>query len=147
MKKPCLALFFLIYVAITNAQSSPDAIIGKWMTVQNNLEVEVYKQSENYKAKILWFNDNDDKSRPLRSRLDDKNPDRSLRSRKWLGMEVLKDLRYNSQNRQWEDGKIYDAKNGKEWDAVARITEGNFLKVKGYWLLKFFSQTLTFKRV
>ena len=151
MKNTCFILL-LICIAIAsfkvNAQSNPeDAIIGKRMTVQNNLKVEVYKQDNTFKAKILWFKDSDDKNRPMESRLDDKNPDESLRTRKWIGMEVLRDLSYNAEDKEWENGKVYVAKNGKEWDSVAWITEDNFLKVKGYWLFKFLCQTLTFKKV
>ena len=148
MKKIRLTLL-LICVAIisSNAQNNPDAIIGKWVTLQNNLAVEVYKQDDSFKAKILWFKDTDDTSRPMESRLDDKNPDKSLRTRKWIGMEVLRDLRYNAENNEWQDGKVYVAKNGKEWDSVAWMTEDNLLKVKGYWLFKFLCQTLTFKRI
>ena len=130
-----------------SAQNNGDAIIGKWMTVQNNLKVEVYKQNNRFKAKILWFKDTDDKSRPMESRLDDKNPVKSLRSRKLLGMEVLTHLRYNAEDKEWQDGQIYVANNGKEFDSIAWITKGNLLKVKGYWLFKFLCQTLTFKRV
>ena len=147
MKKIRFTLF-LICVAIisSRAQNDPDAIIGKWMTVQNNLEVEVYKQDNIYKAKILWFKDTDDTSRPMESRVDDKNPDKLLRTRKWIGMEVLRNLRYNAEDNEWQDGKVYVAKNGKEWDSVAWMTEDDLLKVKGYWLFKFLCQTLTFKR-
>ncbi|MEP6595408.1 MAG: DUF2147 domain-containing protein [Ginsengibacter sp.] len=149
MKKNYFTLL-LICSAVTssNAQYNPeDAIIGKWINVQNNLEVEVYKQNNCFKAKLLWFNDNDDTSKPMGLRLDDKNPDKSLRSRKLIGMDVLKDLRYSAEDKEWQDGKVYVAKNGKEWDSVAWMTEDNLLKVKGYWLFKFLCQTLTFKKL
>ena len=148
MKKLSFSLFLICAAIISSiAQNNPNAIIGKWMTVQNNLEVEVYRQTNSFKAKILWFKDTDDKSRPMELRVDDKNPNKSLRSRKWIGMEVLRDLRYDDEDKEWQDGKVYVAKNGKEWDSVAWITKDNLLKVKGYWLFKFLGQTLTFKRI
>jgi len=148
MKIFFLALIFLTSVFKINAQkNNADAVLGKWRTVQNNLEVQVYKQNNIFKAKILWFKDADDKSRPMATRTDDKNPDPALRSRKWIGMEVLKDLKYNAEERDWEDGKVYVAKSGKEWDSIAWITKDNLLKVKGYWVFKFLCQTLTFKKI
>lgn len=150
MKRIYIALFFIgiSLAGICKAQSNPeDAIIGKWMTEQNDLEVEVYKQDNSFKAKVVWFNDSDDKSQPMDLRLDDKNPNKSLRSRKCIGMDVLRDLHYDAEEKEWVDGKVYVAKNGKEWDSLAWITEDNLLKVKGYWLFKFLCQTLTFKRV
>ena len=107
-------------------QSNPDAILGKWMTIEGNLEVEVYKQNNDFKAKVIWFKDTDDKSRPMNERRDEKNPDKTLRSRKWIGMEVLRNLRWSSQ---------------------AWMTKDHQLKVKGYWLFKFISQTKVFKRM
>ncbi|MEO6456267.1 MAG: DUF2147 domain-containing protein [Ginsengibacter sp.] len=147
VKKTCFLLFLVFGVVGIKAQNNADAILGKWITIQNNLKVEIYKQNNIYKAKILWFKDTDDKSQPMELRVDNKNPDKSLRSRKWIGMEVLRGLKYNTEDKEWEDGKIYVAKNGKEWDSVAWITKDNCLKVKGYWLFKFLSQTLAFKRV
>ncbi len=149
MKKNYFTLFLICSAIISsNAQNNPeDAIVGKWMAVQNNLKVEVYKQNNSFRAKILWFNDNDDKNSPMESRLDDKNPDKAFRSRKCIGMDVLRDLCYNTEDKEWQGGKVYVAKNGKEWDSVAWMTEEKLLKVKGYWLFKFLCQTLTFKRV
>jgi hypothetical protein len=57
------------------AQSKPDAIPGKWMTPESSLEVEVYKQNNSFKANVIWFDDNDDKTKPMNERMDEKNPD------------------------------------------------------------------------
>lgn len=130
----------------TLSNQNADAIIGKWMTTENNLEVEVYKQDNSFRAKIIWFTI-EDTTRPMNTRTDEKNPNPALRSRKWLGMEVLSNLKYNAHANEWQDGIIYDAKHGKEWDSVVWINEAGLMKVKGYWIFKWISQTLTFKRV
>ncbi|MGI8951212.1 MAG: DUF2147 domain-containing protein [Chitinophagaceae bacterium] len=134
-----ISLSFFCY-----AQSNADRILGKWMTTQKNLMVDVYKVNDEYKAKIIWFKDTDDKSRPMNERLDIKNPDKSLRSRKWIGIQVLNGLRYVSTENKWEDGKIYDPNTGKTWDAEASFTNNNMLKVRGYWVFKFLSKSLIF---
>ncbi len=146
--KTIFGFLFLSVISLnTTAQSKADAILGKWMTIQHNLEVEVYKQNNDYKAKVLWFDDSDDKSKPLNERKDEKNPNKDLRSRKWIGMEVLRNLKYYPNDNEWDDGKIYDAKTGREWSSVVWMTKDNLLKVKGYWVFKFISQTETFKRI
>jgi Uncharacterized protein conserved in bacteria (DUF2147) len=83
-------------------------------TIEGNLKVEVYKQNNEFKAMVIWFDDTDDKRKPMNERRDEKNPDKALRSRKWIGMEVLRHLRYYPQDNEWDDGKIYDIKTGKE---------------------------------
>lgn len=123
-----------------------DAILGKWMTLGNNLEVQVYKEDNNFKAKIIWFKI-EDTTRPMNTRLDEKNPNPKLRNRKWLGMEVLRDLKYNAEDNEWKDGIIYDAKHGREWDSMAWINSQGLLKVKGYWIFRWISETLTFKKM
>ncbi|HEY5391918.1 MAG TPA: DUF2147 domain-containing protein [Hanamia sp.] len=130
---------------ILNKYQAEDAIIGKWITVQKNLEVEVSKVDGIFQAKIIWFKE-DDKSKPMNSILDEKNPNPALRSRKWLGMEVLRNLTYNAEDNKWEHGIIYDAKHGREWDSVVWINKDGLLKVKGYWLFQWISETLTFEK-
>lgn len=76
-------------VSIRN--NKEDAIVGKWMTVDKSLEVQVYKEENNFKAKIIWFKVQDT-TRPLNTRTDEQNPNPTLRNRKWLGMEVLRSL-------------------------------------------------------
>src|ERR1700730_1912544 len=89
-------------------QNKQDAIVGKWMTTEENLLVEIYKWNNQFKAKVLWFKDHGDKNKPYDSWLDTKNPDKSMRNRKIAGMEILHGLMYNSKEDRWEDGKIYD---------------------------------------
>ena len=131
---------------VTSLNNNADAIIGKWMTIERSLEVEVYKENNNFKAKVIWFKI-EDTTRPMNTRTDDKNPNPALRTRKWLGMEVLRNLKYNAEANEWQDGIIYDAKHGREWDSVAWINGNGLLKVKGYWIFRWISETLTFKRV
>jgi uncharacterized protein (DUF2147 family) len=119
---------------------------SEYTTVEHSLEVEVYKQDNKFRAKIIWFKI-EDKTRPMNTRLDEKNPNPKLRNRKWLGMEVLRNLKYSAEDNEWEDGIIYDAKHGREWDSVAWINNQGLLKVKGYWIFQWISETLTFIKV
>jgi uncharacterized protein (DUF2147 family) len=144
----CLALvFFLSLGIVVQAGVGPggDQICGKWISSDKNLIVEVYKTGDHFKAKIVWFDD--DPSKPMGEWCDKNNPNPALRTRKILGMDVLSDLKYDAGSKSWEDGMIYDAKHGKEWNASAHIDKDGLLKVKGYWHFKLFGRTMTFKRV
>ena len=144
MKNIIIGIFFLINSLHTIAQNNPDAILGKWITTTKNCMVEVYKQNGEFKAKIIWFKEG---KKPINDWVDEKNPDPALRNRKLLGMEVLHGLHYDPTGKEWVDGVIYDATSGKEWDSVVWLTNDNFLKVKGYWVFKFLSETKTFQRI
>jgi len=140
-------LSFFVFTAAITAQTKQDRILGIWMSTENKLMVEVYKVNNSFKAKVLWFNDTDDKSKPYTIRTDEKNPDHSLRNRKLLGLEVLHGLTYNAEEDKWENGRIYDAKSGKTWDASIAITDEHLLKVRGFWHFEFFGETMKFKRI
>ncbi|MES2278688.1 MAG: DUF2147 domain-containing protein [Bacteroidota bacterium] len=141
-----LALTFFAGTIKAQAPLATDMICGKWMAAENNLKVEVYKENGDYKAKIIWFKTDDD-SKPMDGWTDKHNPDKNLRERKILGMNVVKDLIYEAKSNSWEHGSIYDAKNGRYWDASACLTKDGTLKVTGYWHFKFIGRTMTFKKV
>ena len=138
--------FLLLYVSSFSsfAQNNPDAILGTWVTTTGSCIVEVYKQNMDYKAKVLWFKGG---KKRMNDYTDEKNPNPALRNRKLLGMDVMNGLHYDAKEKEWVDGHIYDATSGKEWDSVVWLTDDHLLKVKGYWVFKFLSQTKTFKRV
>ncbi|MBB3967843.1 DUF2147 domain-containing protein [Mucilaginibacter phyllosphaerae] len=145
----CSFLVIMLYSAAnygTAGLNMSNQVCGKWKLEEGNLIVQVYREGQEYKAKIVWFDDHDD-SKDLDYWTDDQNPDPTLRSRKILGMNVLEKLTYNPTTNTWEDGIIYDAKHGKHWNSSAYVTKEGLLKVKGYWHFKFMGKTLTFKRI
>lgn len=147
-----IKLFFLSVFTVTAVlkaapQSSPDDIIGRWMSTENNLAVEIFKTNNEYKAKVIWIDDSDDKNRPMNTRSDWKNPDEKLRARKIIGLVVMHGLIYNKENSDWEGGRIYDPNSGKDWNAKAWLTKEDHLKVRGYWDFQFFGKDILFKKV
>lgn len=145
-------IFFLSLLTITlvlNAisQNESDAIAGRWMSSENNLEVEIYKSGNLYNARVIWIDDSNDKSRPMNVRCDIKNPNEALRSRKIIGLEVMYGLAYNADQKEWMNGKIYDPESGREWNAKAWLNKEGYLKVRGYWGLEFIGKCLLFKKV
>ncbi len=140
------ALVFFTGISLSaNIVLPEEQICGKWESSEKNLIVQVYKQNNKFKAEIVWIVNTGGK--PLDTWTDVNNPDESLRSRKILGMSVLNDLCYKPETNSWEDGMIYDAEHGRDWNASAYIDKNGFLKVKGYWHFKFIGKTLTFKRL
>lgn len=145
--KYLILLIFTVISSASIAQNSPDAIVGKWMAIpKKNLIVEVYKSGNQYRGKIVWFNDNDDKTKPMNTRLDEKNENPALRNRKVLGLEVLNNMVYNVKNNRWENGKIYDAKSGKTYNSSASIKDTT-LQVRGFWHFEFIGMNMNFKKI
>jgi uncharacterized protein (DUF2147 family) len=129
------------------AQSHQENILGKWKSNDNNLIVEVYKMGKEFRGKIVWFSDNDDKSQPMLVRLDSKNPDIHLRNRKLIGLEVMKGLYFNEKYNEWQNGLIYDASKGKNWNAKAWLTQEGILNVRGFWHVEWLGQNISFRKI
>ena len=129
-----------------NSIAAAELICGKWQTEEKSLTVQVYQVDNEFRAKIIWFNDGDNE-KDMGKWTDKRNPDPALRGRKILGMDVLEKLVYDADSNSWEDGVIYDAKSGRYWSSSAFIDKNGKLKVKGYWHFKFIGKTMTFKRI
>lgn len=148
MKYVALAAIIVSMASFKNPKSNNgDRIIGKWMANEdNNVIVQVYNSGSEFRAKIVWFDDSDDKARPMATRCDTKNPDKNLRNRKLIGLDVLRGLTYNADEDEWQDGHIYDPSSGKEYCAKVWVNSDGFLKVRGYWHLEFLGQNMCFKK-
>ena len=142
-----IQLLIPFFALLNNDVKSPDAILGKWETIENNLIVEIYKINNEYKAKIVWFKNKNEKNNPSEKWLDIKNPNEALRNRRLLGMEVLQHMIYNPKNNRWEYGKIYDCTTGKEWYSSAWLTKDNMLNVRGFWHFEFLGKNMLFKKL
>ncbi len=146
--KYIIMLGSLLLLLITGkAQDNQNAIIGKWMYEEKDLIVEVYKVDNDYKAKVIWFHDSNDTLTPIDQRLDVKNPDKQLRKRKLLGMDILSDLTYDPKENKWVKGKIYDSTSGRTWDATVWLNDAQTLEVRGYYIFKFIGKTIKFTRI
>lgn len=104
------------------AQSKADDIIGTYMTDKNEGMVEITKRDSKYYGKLTWTK--------TPGKLDEHNPDKSQRTDKLAGKEILKN--FNFDDGTWEDGTIYDPKNGKTYSCkITRDDKGN-LNVRGF---------------
>lgn len=140
-------LILILFSGFTYSAEQPNLFLGKWISQEGNVIVQVIEDSGSFKGKILWFDDTDDLSRPMNVRTDIKNPDVNLRSRKILGLDVLVGLTYNADCNCWQNGKIYDTNSGRIWSSSVKIEQDNVLKIRGFWHFEFIGRTMIFKRL
>lgn len=142
-----LCLASLSLNAHKSAVEPCDKICGRWQSEKKNCIVEVTHENDDFVARLVWFDDSDEPSRPMETRVDYKNPDKNLRTRKLIGMSVLEGLEYKAKTDSWENGQIYDAQTGKKWNAAAALVSPGKLKVTGYWHFKFIGRSMMFNKV
>ena len=122
MKKVFLSMVLMFVSAVAYSQG----VIGKWVTEGGDSQVEIYQNGDQLCGKIVWLKKGD-------GQLDVHNPDKSMQSRKLIGVNILTGL-----------GKIYNPKNGKTYKCSLWL-EGNNLKVRGYVAMFYETQTWTKK--
>ncbi len=123
MKKIIVLFSILFYANCFSQTVNGDAIIGKYMSENNEGMVEISKRDSKYYGKLVW-NKNADK-------LDINNPDKTQHTILIRGKELLKDFGYDGSG-LWHNGTIYDPKNGKTYSCkITRDEKGN-LNVRGF---------------
>jgi len=136
MKPISLTLLFgsiLVWVSTTAFSflpNNPDAIVGDWKTGEGTAVVRIYKNGNKYQGKIIWLKEPNDPATG-QPRVDRNHPDESSRNRPLIGLVNLWGFNYSKEN-NWEDGKIYDPKNGKTYSCKIKMTNPNSLEVRGF---------------
>lgn len=149
--------FFLIVIAgllmfpfmeINAQEVNADDILGIWLNEDGDAHVNVYKEDGMFYGKIVWLKTPIDEETG-EPKLDDENEDESLRSRPIMGLLLLRDFKFDGDD-EWESGRIYDPKNGKDYKCYMEFPEEenkNKLKVRGYIGFSLLGRTTYWTRV
>lgn len=121
-----------------NAQTSGN-IVGEHH-LPNALDVAIYEQNGRYFGKIVRLNSFDNGQK-----YDIHNPDKSKRADLILGKVIIKDLKFDSHQKQWIDGTIYGLEKGCILDFKITTYRSNRIEVVASKFL--FGKTLIWKRM
>lgn len=140
MKKSIKIMFVIFGFIFTPlyAQVRGDAILGEWLSPDQKARFLIYKNESKYFGRIIWGTGSDSK--------DIKNPDAELRNRDVVGLTILTNLTFNGSN-IWENGTIYDPKNGKTYSCKISLKTPGKLYVRGYIGIAMFGRTETWTRI
>lgn len=126
MKKIIFSIFALLMtLGAASAQETP-GVTGKWKLDDGSAIVEVYQQGNCFNGKIVWLAEPTEADGTPAKDLN--NPDKSLRSRQLIGLNMLSGLKKSGN--EYKEGKIYDPGNGKTYNCSMKL-EGDVLKVRG----------------
>ena len=109
---------------------------GVWLNDRKDSHVRIYaceRDADELCGEIVWLKN------PLgkdgKPRLDVKNENESLRDRPILGLQVIVGMEYEGDG-EWEDGDIYNPRDGETYDAEIEEIDANTLQVSGcVWFL------------
>ena len=143
LQRKLFFILFLTFSTLTSFAQNKDAVVGKWLSATGDGQIEIYKRSDKYFGKLSWIKEpNDEKGKP---KVDNKNPNTSLRVKPMLGLEILKDFIFESG--KWTDGTIYDPNTGKTYSCNLTLKENGQLNIRGYIGISLIGRSETWKRV
>lgn len=145
MKRIFLVHFLLAFSVLTWAktQGSKERIFGYWTNENQDIIIHIFESSGHLlQGKIVWMKDSLDDFGNYK--LDVQNADSKLRSQKLLGAIILKNYKYDTANKIWRSGKIYNFETGNTYRSKLWVNENGALSVKGYWwFFSFLGKTKT----
>ena len=128
MHKFKLTLFIILISSSFIFAQKADDVIGKYR-LPNKLDLEIFKKDGKYFGKIIALNGYEDGRTT-----DIKNPDKSKRKTPLIGMLIIKDLEYDSEEKQWINGSMYGPEKGRK----IAVAIGGVFVVVGTVILLFF---------
>ena len=121
-------MILLLTAAAHAAGAEADAIVGEWFTDGNESVVEIGRVDDLYSGKIVWLKEPKDEDG--NDKVDRNNPDESKRDQAIIGLELVRDFRYDKKSR-WSGGTIYDPEAGKTYSCKAKL-KGDKLHLRGF---------------
>ena len=87
---------------------------------------------------MIWLKEPKDINGKFKT--DKNNPNKNLRNEKLLGLKILSNLMWNNKEKEWINGSIYNARDGKTYQVFANLSEKK-LKLRGYIGFSLFGKT------
>ena len=130
MKRFGLVLVLSLLISQAFAQDA-QKIVGIWWNAEKTSNIEVKEENGKFVGTVIFIIP--EKYVNGEPQKDDQNPDVKLRTRSRLNMQILTGLKYNSADKEWQGGRIYDPNSGKTYDCFAWFDkDANTLNLKGY---------------
>lgn len=135
--KPSFFILFTFLLAIStisatnrSLQEDSNPIVGVWKTGEGNAMVRIYKNGEKFQGKIVWLKEPKDPETG-KPKIDKNHPEEANRTRPILGLVNIWGFSQTGKN-LWEDGNIYDPKNGNTYSCEIKMINSKVLEVRGY---------------
>lgn len=133
------SFFFLIRFNIKSrdSPSSFSSCISGFSSQNGSNRPLIFKQGDKYFGKLSWIKD--------AAKKDVNNPDASLRNQPLLGLVILKNFEFTG--KAWEEGSIYDPKNGKSYSCNMKLKKADELEIRGFVGVSLLGRTTVWTKV
>lgn len=124
---PQLFVLFFIWPSLL-VNKDADVVLGVWYNGEKDARIEIYHCGDKYCGKIIWLKE------PMEdgaTKKDKHNPDEKLQKRELMGLNILEGFVYTG-DKTWEDGTIYNPRDGKTYSCYLALQDDGELKVRGF---------------
>lgn len=133
-----LTLSLLIFMVSAKAQE----ITGFWFNDVKDAKIEIFKATDGkYYGKIVWLKEPNRDGKP---KVDKFNTNAKLKTRPIMGLNILSGFKKSGST--YEDGTIYDPKNGKSYSCKITPDGNNKLNIRGYVGISLLGRTTVWTR-
>jgi uncharacterized protein (DUF2147 family) len=133
-------LFSFVFIGLSVVvKAQTDPIEKVWYNQEKTAKIQVYKAKDGrFYGKMVWLKDPLENGKP---KVDKENPDAKKRNTPLIGLILLRGLEKDG-DKEYDNGKIYDPKNGKTYSC--KIThKGNSLDLRGFVGISLIGRTST----
>jgi uncharacterized protein (DUF2147 family) len=143
-------LVLTAWLAVPGVVDGRDAILGRWLNQEGLAVIEISRAGDTYEGRIVWLKEgtyppDDPRGMGGRERVDRDNSDPALRSRRLLGLLIMRGFRFDG-GRSWSGGRLYDPQSGKEYRGKMTLASPDTLSLRGYVGIPLFGRTATWTR-
>ena len=116
--KTIAAAALLAFVAASAEAAEPT---GEWLVADKSARIQIERCPTGLWGIVSWLR---------QPGMDEKNPDRTKRGRPMTGAPVLLGMKEAAKPGRW-NGEVYNAKNGKTYEAHMALEDANSLRIEG----------------
>jgi uncharacterized protein (DUF2147 family) len=133
----------MISGSAVRALAQKDKVEGNWYNEEKTAQVKIYKAVDGkYWGKIVWLKEPEKDGKP---RVDEKNSKPGLRKQPLMNLVLLSHF-VKKDDKTYDDGEIYDPKNGKTYSCTITRRSDNELGIRGYIGISLIGRTTTWTR-
>jgi uncharacterized protein (DUF2147 family) len=141
--------FIFIFLTVTCLGSSTwvgNDITGTWLNKDKDAHIKIYSSYGKFYGQIVWLKVPNDPETG-KPKLDKHNPDAALKTKPVMNLIILKDLEFDADDQEWDDGEIYDPKSGNDYSLTCTLKDKNTMELRGYMGISLLGRTDIWTRV
>jgi uncharacterized protein (DUF2147 family) len=141
--------FIFIFLTVTCLGSSTwvaNDITGTWLNKDKDAHIKIYGSYGKYYGQIVWLKVPNDPETG-KPKLDKHNPDNALKTKPVMNLIILKNLEFDADDQEWDDGEIYDPKSGNDYSLTCTLKDKNTMELRGYMGISLLGRTDIWTRV